>query len=188
MHEKERFVQRGGVFGLDDVVGDFDASGVESLREIADMIRTQAARRRPQRDGARGQRRAVEVPAVPGRLRLLRARAHRGADPRGRRRGAGRDHDRERRADLHQPAPAVRGDEARPVPRAVQPRRGAGLPGIAHQLGPDGDRRPRRQGRRRDRRGLPAAHARGRHGPGFRQAGLGLRRPRATTAWCRCRR
>ncbi len=42
MHEKERFVQQGGVFGLDDVVGDFDASGVESLREIADMIRTQA--------------------------------------------------------------------------------------------------------------------------------------------------
>ena len=42
MHEKERFVQRGGVFGLDDVVGDFDASGVESLREIAGMIRTQA--------------------------------------------------------------------------------------------------------------------------------------------------
>jgi hypothetical protein len=47
MHEQERFVQRGGVFGLDDVVGDFDASGVESLREIADMIRTQA------RDGVR---------------------------------------------------------------------------------------------------------------------------------------
>src|SRR5919112_4769937 len=42
MHEMERFVQRGGVFGLDDVVGDFDASGVESLRQIADMIRTQA--------------------------------------------------------------------------------------------------------------------------------------------------
>ena len=32
MHEKERFVQRGGVFGLDDVVGDFDASGVEAVR------------------------------------------------------------------------------------------------------------------------------------------------------------
>jgi hypothetical protein len=42
MHEKERFVQRGGVFGLDDVVGDFDASGVEAVRGIADMIRTQA--------------------------------------------------------------------------------------------------------------------------------------------------
>ncbi len=42
MHQKERFVQEGGVFGLDDVVGDFDASGVESLREMADMIRTQA--------------------------------------------------------------------------------------------------------------------------------------------------
>src|SRR3954451_9989270 len=41
MHEKERFVRSGGVFGLDDVVGDFDASGVESLRQIADMIRTQ---------------------------------------------------------------------------------------------------------------------------------------------------
>ena len=27
MHEKERFVRSGGVFGLDDVVGDFDASG-----------------------------------------------------------------------------------------------------------------------------------------------------------------
>ena len=25
MHEKERFVRSGGVFGLDDVVGDFDA-------------------------------------------------------------------------------------------------------------------------------------------------------------------
>ncbi len=44
MHEQERFVQRGGVFGLDDVVGDFDAAGVESLRVIADMIRTQAGR------------------------------------------------------------------------------------------------------------------------------------------------
>jgi hypothetical protein len=42
MHQKERFVQHGGVFGLDDVVGDFDASGVDSLREIADMIRTEA--------------------------------------------------------------------------------------------------------------------------------------------------
>jgi len=42
MHEKERFIKRGGVFGLDDVVGDFDAAGVEALREIADMIRTQA--------------------------------------------------------------------------------------------------------------------------------------------------
>jgi hypothetical protein len=42
MHEKERFVRSGGVFGLDDVVGDFDAAGVESLRQIADMIRTQA--------------------------------------------------------------------------------------------------------------------------------------------------
>jgi hypothetical protein len=42
MHDKERFVQRGGVFGLDDVVGDFDASGVEAVRGIADMIRTQA--------------------------------------------------------------------------------------------------------------------------------------------------
>ncbi len=41
MHEKERFVQEGGVFGLDDVVGDFDASGVEAVREIATMIRTQ---------------------------------------------------------------------------------------------------------------------------------------------------
>ncbi len=41
MHEKERFVQRGGVFGLDDVVGDFDAAGVEAIREIAGMIRTQ---------------------------------------------------------------------------------------------------------------------------------------------------
>ena len=48
MHEKERFVQRGGVFGLDDVVGDFDASGVEAVREIAAMIRTQ-----PQ-EGVRG--------------------------------------------------------------------------------------------------------------------------------------
>jgi hypothetical protein len=47
MHEKERFVRRGGVFGLDDVVGDFDASGVEAVREIAEMIRTQA------RDGVR---------------------------------------------------------------------------------------------------------------------------------------
>ncbi len=47
MHEKERFVRRGGVFGLDDVVGDFDAAGVESLRQIADMVRTQA------RDGVR---------------------------------------------------------------------------------------------------------------------------------------
>ncbi len=42
MHEKERFVRSGGVFGLDDVVGDFDAAGVEAAREIADMIRTQA--------------------------------------------------------------------------------------------------------------------------------------------------
>ncbi len=42
MHPKEkRFVQRGGVFGLDDVVGDFDTSGVEAVREIAGMIRTQ---------------------------------------------------------------------------------------------------------------------------------------------------
>jgi len=41
MHEKERFVQRGGVFGLDDVVGDFDAAGVDAVREIAAMIRTQ---------------------------------------------------------------------------------------------------------------------------------------------------
>jgi hypothetical protein len=40
MHENERFVQRGGVFGLDDVVGDFDAAGVEAIREIAAMIRT----------------------------------------------------------------------------------------------------------------------------------------------------
>ena len=47
MHEKERFVRSGGVFGLDDVVGDFDAAGVEAVREIADMIRTQA------RDGVR---------------------------------------------------------------------------------------------------------------------------------------
>jgi hypothetical protein len=47
MHEQERFVQRGGVFGLDDVVGDFDAAGIDSLREIAGMIRTQA------RDGVR---------------------------------------------------------------------------------------------------------------------------------------
>ena len=37
MHEKERFVQRGGVFGLDDVVGDFDASGVEAVRGISDI-------------------------------------------------------------------------------------------------------------------------------------------------------
>ena len=42
MHEKERFVRSGGVFGLDDVVGDFDASGVDAVRQIADMIRTQA--------------------------------------------------------------------------------------------------------------------------------------------------
>ena len=41
MHEKERFVQRGGVFGLDDVVGDFDAAGVDAVRQIAAMIRTQ---------------------------------------------------------------------------------------------------------------------------------------------------
>ncbi|MEO6511595.1 MAG: hypothetical protein ABIO16_11435 [Nocardioides sp.] len=47
MHEKERFVRSGGVFGLDDVVGDFDAAGIEAVREIADMIRTQA------RDGVR---------------------------------------------------------------------------------------------------------------------------------------
>jgi hypothetical protein len=40
MHEKERFVRRDGVFGLDDVVGDFDAAGVEAVREIAAMIRT----------------------------------------------------------------------------------------------------------------------------------------------------
>jgi hypothetical protein len=40
MHENERFVQRGGVFGLDDVVGDFDAAGVEAVRGIAAMIRT----------------------------------------------------------------------------------------------------------------------------------------------------
>jgi hypothetical protein len=42
MHEKERFVRSGGVFGLDDVVGDFDAAGVDAVRQIADMIRTQA--------------------------------------------------------------------------------------------------------------------------------------------------
>jgi hypothetical protein len=42
MHEKERFIRNGGVFGLDDVVGDFDAAGVDAAREIADMIRTQA--------------------------------------------------------------------------------------------------------------------------------------------------
>jgi hypothetical protein len=41
MHEKERFVQRGGVFGLDDVVGDFDAAAVDAIREIAAMVRTQ---------------------------------------------------------------------------------------------------------------------------------------------------
>src|ERR1700752_2027373 len=41
MHEKERFVRSGGVFGLDDVVGDFDASGVEAVREFAGLIRTQ---------------------------------------------------------------------------------------------------------------------------------------------------
>ena len=40
MHENERFVRSGGVFGLDDVVGDFDAAGVEAVREIAGMIRT----------------------------------------------------------------------------------------------------------------------------------------------------
>ncbi|MEA2484880.1 MAG: hypothetical protein QOC55_2827 [Thermoleophilaceae bacterium] len=42
MHEEERFVRSGGVFGLDDVVGDFDAAGVEAVREIAQMIRTPA--------------------------------------------------------------------------------------------------------------------------------------------------
>jgi hypothetical protein len=42
MHDEERFVRSGGVFGLDDVVGDFDASGVEAVREMADMVRTQA--------------------------------------------------------------------------------------------------------------------------------------------------
>jgi hypothetical protein len=47
MHEKERFVQQGGVFGLDDVVGDFDASGVDAVREIAAMVCTQP------RDGVR---------------------------------------------------------------------------------------------------------------------------------------
>ena len=179
MHEKERFVQRGGVFGLDDVVGDFDASGVESLREIADMIRTQA------REGVRsamalaGSAAQSKFQLFPGRLRLLRARAHRRADARGRRRGAGRDDDRERRAHLHQPAPAVRGDEARPVPLGVQPRARSR------------SRRARRSAgawRRstcgscawstRPARPSGCACTRSRW-TGFRQAGLGVRRPRA---------